>query len=65
MNKKSVISDYLAEIGRKGGLKGGTAKVPKGTAMLTPEQRSELAKQAAAKRWGTKKKTAAKKNKSK
>jgi general stress protein YciG len=35
------------ESGRRGGLKGGTARA----AALTPEQRSEIAKQAAAKRW--------------
>ena len=36
------------ESGRRGGLKGGAARA----ATLTPEQRSELAKRAAAKRWG-------------
>lgn len=36
------------ESGRRGGLKGGTAR----SAALTPEQRSEIAKKAAAKRWG-------------
>ena len=35
------------ESGRRGGLKGGTARA----ATLTPEQRSEIAKMAAAKRW--------------
>ena len=34
-------------LGRKGGLKGGAARA----ASLTPEQRSEIAKRAAAKRW--------------
>lgn len=29
-------------LGRLGGLKGGLAKVPKGFAMLTPEQRAEM-----------------------
>lgn len=37
-----------AQSGRKGGLKGGKARAEK----LTPEQRSEIAKKAAAKRWG-------------
>jgi hypothetical protein len=37
-------------LGRKGGL----AKVKKGTAMLTNAGRSELAKKAAAARWGKK-----------
>lgn len=34
-------------LGRKGGLKGGRARADK----LTPEQRQEIAKKAAAKRW--------------
>lgn len=36
-------------LGRRGGLKGGKARA----AALTPEQRSEIARRAAAKRWGT------------
>ena len=35
------------ELGRRGGLKGGRARAEK----LTPEQRSEIAKKAAATRW--------------
>lgn len=35
------------ELGRLGGKKGGAARAAK----LTPEQRSEIAKKAAAKRW--------------
>lgn len=35
-------------LGRKGGLKGGKARAAK----MTPEQRSEAAKKAAAARWG-------------
>ncbi|PZS00502.1 MAG: hypothetical protein DLM70_13465 [Chloroflexi bacterium] len=35
-------------LGRLGGLKGGKARAEK----LTPEKRSEIAKKAAAKRWG-------------
>jgi hypothetical protein len=43
--------DPLAvELGRRGGLKGGKARAAK----LTPEQRSEIAKKAAAARWGPK-----------
>ncbi|MDP9269929.1 MAG: histone H1 [Chloroflexota bacterium] len=43
--------DPLAvELGRRGGLKGGPARAAK----LTPEQRSESARKAAAKRWGAK-----------
>ena len=37
-------------LGRLGGKKGGTARAN----ALTPERRSEIAKKAAAKRWGTK-----------
>lgn len=37
-------------LGRKGGLKGGKARAAK----LTPEQRSEIARRAALKRWGDK-----------
>ena len=36
-------------LGRMGGLKGGKARANK----LTPEQRKEIAKKAAEKRWGT------------
>lgn len=35
-------------MGRRGGLKGGKARAEK----LSPERRSEIARQAAAKRWG-------------
>lgn len=35
------------ELGRRGGLKGGKARAAK----LTPEQRSEIARKAAAARW--------------
>lgn len=35
-------------LGHKGGLKGGKARAAK----LTPEQRKEIAKKAATKRWG-------------
>jgi hypothetical protein len=48
--QRSAISEYLAEIGRKGGLKGGKARAEK----LTPEQRKEIAQKAAKKRWGNK-----------
>ncbi len=45
--ERSAISEYLATIGRKGGLKGGKARAER----LTPEQRSEIAKKAAKSRW--------------
>lgn len=38
----------LAERGRKGGVRGGPARA----ASLTPERRQEIARKAAAKRWG-------------
>lgn len=50
--EKSAIQKYLAEIGRKGGLKGGKARADK----LTPEQRKEIAKKAANSRWDKKNK---------
>jgi hypothetical protein len=37
-------------LGRRGGLKGGKARASK----LTPEQRAEIARKAAAARWGKK-----------
>jgi len=39
---------HAQALGRLGGLKGGKARAEK----LTPEQRREIAKKAAAKRWG-------------
>ncbi len=45
--KMGGASPDRAAIGRKGGLKGGKARA----AALTPEQRSEIAKKAAAARW--------------
>lgn len=45
--ERSPISEYLAEIGRRGGLKGGKARAEK----LTPEQRKEIARKAAKARW--------------
>ena len=39
---------HAVALGRLGGLKGGKARASK----LTPEQRSEIAKRAAQKRWG-------------
>jgi len=45
--KRSAISEYLAEIGRKGGKKGGKARAEK----LSPERRKEIAEKAAKARW--------------
>ncbi len=44
------VTEYLANIGRKGGLKGGKARATK----LTPKQRSKIALKAAKARWKTK-----------
>ncbi len=43
-----VKNEAAVALGRLGGKKGGAARA----AALTPEQRSEIAKKAAAKRWG-------------
>lgn len=43
-------NEAAVSLGRLGGLKGGKARAES----LTPEQRSEIAKKAAAKRWGKK-----------
>ena len=45
--KGSPLSQYLAEIGRKGGLKGGKARAES----LSPKKRKEIAKKAAKARW--------------
>lgn len=45
--KVDPVSQYLATIGRKGGIKGGKARA----ALLTPERKSEIAKRAAEARW--------------
>jgi hypothetical protein len=41
------MREYLAKIGRKGGLKGGRARVDN----MTPEERSESARKAVQARW--------------
>ena len=45
--QRSVISEYLARIGRKGGLKGGKARAK----VLSERRRSEIAAKAAQARW--------------
>ena len=47
MARKTAVSKYLAEIGRKGGKASGKVRMEK----LTPEQRVAVAKMAAAARW--------------
>ena len=49
--KKNAVSQYLSEIGKKGGQKGGLSKVPKGTAVLSPTERAERASEAVNARW--------------
>ena len=48
--ERSPISEYLATIGRKGGLKGGKARAAK----LSAKKRTAIAKKAAAARWAKK-----------
>lgn len=45
--ERSPISEYLSQIGRKGGLKGGPARAKK----LSSKKRKEIAKKAAKTRW--------------
>lgn len=53
--KRSEVSIYLAQIGRTGGLKGGTARAK----ALSPRKRSAIASKASKARWSNKpKKTA-------
>jgi hypothetical protein len=47
---EDTVRDPAKELHRKGGLKGGDARAAK----LTPEQRSEIAKKAASRRWNAK-----------
>lgn len=51
--KRSAISEYLAEIGRKGGLKGGKARAKK----LSAKKRKDIARKAAQVRWKIKTET--------
>ena len=55
MTRKTAVSKYLADIGRKGGKASGKARMEK----LTPEHRSSVAKKAATDRWKTAKKKVA------
>jgi hypothetical protein len=52
---RSVISQVMAEMGRKGGRIGGKRRL----VTMTASRRSQVAKQAARARWGKKKKSAA------
>jgi hypothetical protein len=46
----SLVSQVMAAMGRKGGKTGGKSRM----ALLTPEQRSEMGRAAAQKRWAKK-----------
>ncbi len=46
--EKTPEPSAMGALGREGGLKGGKARA----AALSPERRAEIAKKAAAKRWG-------------
>lgn len=48
--ERDVVSQYLATIGRRGGIKGGKARA----AVLTKAQRKAIAKKAAEARWAVK-----------
>ncbi len=47
-----TLSEYFSQIGRKGGLKGGTARAE----TLSAERRKQIARKAAKARWKAKKK---------
>jgi hypothetical protein len=49
MNEQEALRRHLSKLGKKGGPKGGKARM----ASLTPEQRKELAQKAAAARWSS------------
>ena len=49
---RTLLSQVMSSMGRKGGKTGGKNRM----ALLTPEQRSEMGKAAAAKRWASAKK---------
>jgi hypothetical protein len=51
MAKLKRKNPHAVALGRLGGLKGGLARVPKGTAALSPRERVRRAKAAAAARW--------------
>ena len=54
-SSKSMISQVMAEMGRKGGLIGGKRRLE----TLSDRRRSQIAKQAAIARWSKKKKKSA------
>ena len=54
-HSRALISQVMAEMGRKGGQIGGKRRLE----TLTDRRRSQIAKQAARARWGKKKKSAA------
>jgi hypothetical protein len=57
MNEREVLRRHLSRLGKKGGPKGGRARM----ASLTATERTALAKKAAAARWAKVRSKAAKK----
>jgi len=53
---KRKKNPHAVALGRAGGKVGGLARVPKGTSVLSPEERVRRAKAASAARWGKKEK---------
>jgi hypothetical protein len=50
--ERDAVTKYLAEIGRRGGIKGGKAR----SAKLSDEQKTQIARKAAQARWSATKK---------
>lgn len=50
--ERDAVTKYLAEIGRRGGIKGGKAR----SAKLSNEQKTDIARKAAQARWNATKK---------
>lgn len=53
INTRSVISEYMSDLGKKGGRVSGKRRMEN----LTPAKRSEIAHKAAVSRWGKAKKS--------
>ena len=49
MKKAQIISEYVRQIGRKGGTKSGTVRLER----IPAQQRAEIARKAATARWRT------------
>lgn len=62
MAKEDVTEKMISSVMKVLGGRGGKAKVPKGTAMLPPEERKERAREAAKARWAKSRAAATKKS---